>query len=311
MKTFILHDGGLGDALLSLPCLQRLKSASTHVHLAARADVARFLNEAGVIDDASSSGRALFSSLYSTVDDRLRSFLSHYDQAVVFTSGAQTDIAAAIRAVVPFTRAIKTIPPEGSSLHAASFRLSQLDPDARLEKLRPLLAMPQDKKKQAFTMLRDAGRGTGTHLIAVHPGSGGRMKCWPLERYFEVIGRLESIQDAFVIIFTGEAEEDNVRRSVDEFVRKRKTRLHAADLDLMTCASLLSHCRSYVGNDSGFSHLAGLMGCSSVVLFGPTDPAMWKPLGPRVNVISSRAFAPMTEIAAEEVVRSISPASYG
>ena len=41
MKTFIYHDGALGDLLLSLPCLKAMKSGSSRVHLAARSDVAR------------------------------------------------------------------------------------------------------------------------------------------------------------------------------------------------------------------------------------------------------------------------------
>ena len=39
----------------------------------------------------------------------------------------------------------------------------------------------------------------------------------------------------------------------------------------------------FVGNDSGPSHLAGIMGLPTIALFGPTDPAVWKPLGPRVR----------------------------
>jgi ADP-heptose:LPS heptosyltransferase len=46
----------------------------------------------------------------------------------------------------------------------------------------------------------------------------------------------------------------------------------------------LAGCRAYLGNDSGVSHLAGLCGARSVVIFGPTSPTVWRPLGPRVKV---------------------------
>ena len=49
-------------------------------------------------------------------------------------------------------------------------------------------------------------------------------------------------------------------------------------------ASRLAGCRAYVGNDSGVSHLAGLCGARSFVLFGPTSPTVWRPLGARVFV---------------------------
>jgi hypothetical protein len=40
----------------------------------------------------------------------------------------------------------------------------------------------------------------------------------------------------------------------------------------------LAGAAAYVGNDSGPSHLAGALGTAGVVLFGPTDPARWRPL---------------------------------
>ena len=50
-------------------------------------------------------------------------------------------------------------------------------------------------------------------------------------------------------------------------------------------ARLLAGCRAYLGNDSGVSHLAGLVGAPTFALFGPTDPRQWQPLGPRVTVL--------------------------
>ena len=39
-----------------------------------------------------------------------------------------------------------------------------------------------------------------------------------------------------------------------------------------------------LGNDSGPSHLAAAMGLQTLVVYGPTDPALYRPLGPRVKV---------------------------
>ena len=51
---------------------------------------------------------------------------------------------------------------------------------------------------------------------------------------------------------------------------------------------LLSSSSLYIGNDSGVSHIAGLSGTPTIVLFGPTDPNIWKPLGENVSVITSK-----------------------
>ncbi|MBM4300198.1 MAG: glycosyltransferase family 9 protein [Deltaproteobacteria bacterium] len=58
-------------------------------------------------------------------------------------------------------------------------------------------------------------------------------------------------------------------------------------------ARVLSRCRLYIGNDSGLTHLAAAVGRPDVLaLFGPTDPRVWAPLGPRVSIL--RAPGPQT-----------------
>ena len=59
----------------------------------------------------------------------------------------------------------------------------------------------------------------------------------------------------------------------------------ACDLSVASLAALLQRCAAYVGNDSGPSHLAGLLGLPTLAVFGPTDPALWSPVGPRVRVL--------------------------
>jgi ADP-heptose:LPS heptosyltransferase len=51
---------------------------------------------------------------------------------------------------------------------------------------------------------------------------------------------------------------------------------------------------AFVGNDSGPGHLAGVIGVASLLLFGPTDPVVWKPLGPRVTVRRGRPLAALS-----------------
>ena len=49
--------------------------------------------------------------------------------------------------------------------------------------------------------------------------------------------------------------------------------------------AVLARAGLYVGNDSGVSHLAAAWGAPVLALFGPTDPAQWAPVGPRVTVL--------------------------
>jgi heptosyltransferase-3 len=54
--------------------------------------------------------------------------------------------------------------------------------------------------------------------------------------------------------------------------------------------ALIGQARAYVGNDSGISHLAARL-APSLVLFGPSDPVVWGPLGPRVKTVRAPAAA--------------------
>jgi len=59
----------------------------------------------------------------------------------------------------------------------------------------------------------------------------------------------------------------------------------ARRLPLRILAAVLKHCRLFVGNDSGIAHLAAGLGLPCVVLFGPTSPAHWAPIGKRISVL--------------------------
>jgi len=43
----------------------------------------------------------------------------------------------------------------------------------------------------------------------------------------------------------------------------------------------------FVGHDSGISHLAAAAGATCILLFGPTDPAIWAPLNDNAHVIQA------------------------
>jgi heptosyltransferase-3 len=57
------------------------------------------------------------------------------------------------------------------------------------------------------------------------------------------------------------------------------------NLSLPQVAEELRHCRLFIGNDSGITHVAAYWGTPSVALFGATDPGMWGPVGRRVKVL--------------------------
>ena len=122
-----------------------------------------------------------------------------------------------------------------------------------------------------------ASAGIRDEFAAIHPGSGGRAKRWPAERFVELAARLG--RPVVWLLGPAESEEGRLR------AMGRGIGVVAEGLPLPTLAGLLASCQVYVGNDSGVSHLAAAVGAPTVALFGPTDPAVWAPRGPRVEIL--------------------------
>jgi len=288
-KTFIHHDGALGDVLLSLPCIRVIRDNSDFIHMAGPPDVADLLRETGYVDETSPAGKALFASLYSKGMERAAmDFLEQFDHAVVFTRRGDSLLVANVEKVVPRTEIIITIPPEGERSHVAQFRLNQLCFGGKSDDLQSRLTIPslyrEEGKEFIVRSFGIEGRGP---LMAFHPGSGGRRKCWPLENYFKLGERILSSRASRLLFLTGPAEEPDVADEILGFARGHKGVIHVRNEPLIMVAGLLANSDLYLGNDSGITHLAAAANVRVVVLFGPSDPFLWKPLGKGVQVISA------------------------
>jgi ADP-heptose:LPS heptosyltransferase len=139
-------------------------------------------------------------------------------------------------------------------------------------------------------MLRSVNlRGIGTGRshdgdIVVHPGSGSRDKCWPTERFVKVVEKLKRKKKE-VRVLLGEVEHERFTPEQVAALEKAAANPVRRPATYVELFNELRTASLFVGNDSGPSHLAGVMGLPTVAVFGPTDPAVWKPMGPRVRVL--------------------------
>jgi ADP-heptose:LPS heptosyltransferase len=60
-------------------------------------------------------------------------------------------------------------------------------------------------------------------------------------------------------------------------------------------------------NDSGPAHLGAIIGVPTLVLFGPTDPAVWKPLGPNVQVLRHEPLEKLLVSKVVSAMRELTP----
>ncbi|HEX7516534.1 MAG TPA: glycosyltransferase family 9 protein [Chthoniobacterales bacterium] len=118
-------------------------------------------------------------------------------------------------------------------------------------------------------------------VIALHPGSGSETKNWPIEKWKRLGEHLFST-DRTILVVAGEADEERLR--LLETAWKDKPARFAKDLALPHLAALFET-SLFIGHDSGISHIAAAAGARSILLFGPTDPAVWAPANENVTVL--------------------------
>lgn len=127
--------------------------------------------------------------------------------------------------------------------------------------------------------------------ILVHPGSGSRRKCWPAERFASLIERLRTDGRA-VRVVVGEVELETW--SPEELRRVEAAADVARPATYVDLLNEVMSAGAYVGNDSGPSHLAGIVGLPTVALFGASNPLHWRPMGPQVQVVHGDTLRDIT-----------------
>lgn len=122
--------------------------------------------------------------------------------------------------------------------------------------------------------LRAAGLDeTRTPFAVIHPAAAFDTKQWATERFARVAEILASRGLAIVAITA------STEAHVADRLKKQMTAPVVAftDLSLPEVTALLSQARLFVGNDSGIAHMAAAVGVPSVVIFGSSNTAHWRP----------------------------------
>ena len=293
-KVFIHHDGALGDTLLSLPCISLIRESASHIHLAGRGDVTALLKEAGIVDAVSSADSVVYSSLYAdSMDETADKLLAAYDALYLFTVHQDSQISRQMRQISPDVKVISTIPPEDSYEHVAEYRLRQCGYGREELKRDISFRIPEEEMTWAKGFLKDRGNADcGNILIALHPGSGGRKKCWPRKQYEALISLIAVDPRMICMIFSGPAEDDETVALFSQLAKHNRKIIHLHDERLVRVAALLTMSDYYLGNDSGISHLAGVLQCRGMVLFGPTNSRLWRPYGSTMDVLRFESEGP-------------------
>ncbi len=108
------------------------------------------------------------------------------------------------------------------------------------------------------------------HAAAAHPD-----KLYPLESWVEIVKILYH-EHNFLPVFTGAEQDVSLYEKLEALSGVKGINL-AGKLSLRLSMALYSNLDLAICTDSGPAHLAAAAGIPTVALFGPTDPARWRP----------------------------------
>jgi ADP-heptose:LPS heptosyltransferase len=135
--------------------------------------------------------------------------------------------------------------------------------------------------------LNELGLQPGAPLVAIHPSATKDYKKWPETAFIELCNILIKKGFSPVLIGAGHDEWQRCDR-IQHFVASAtlaKPHNLCDQLSLAELAGFFRLCKGMAGNDSGPSHLASAQALPGVVVFGPSEPSIWGPLGPRSEVV--------------------------
>ena len=295
------HSGALGDFLLALPFLKAIRTAHTSWTLATREEHAALVSRLFPHERRLSCESRLLSPLSAVEPDRgaLAALLERYGGLFGFVREARAleDLSRQLRPRLPVALAepFAYATAHGQSIeqvledvisrarNEAGASLSSEDFAFPLEELPPL-----DPGSDPLGFLGGASR---ERVALIHIGASGPSKVAPTSLFREVARRLSEL-----------------RRTVGwiagpvEVARGREP--PPGPCLLSPSLPLLAHAAAaadlYIGCDTGPTHLASMLGVSTVALHGVENPA-WRPRGRKARVVGGAGGFP----AADEVLRAV------
>jgi heptosyltransferase-3 len=284
-RILVIRGGALGDFILTLPAIRLLRENFPdctldilgYPHIAILAEGRYYADSTRSIDYGPLAG---FFHPRAALDHALCEYFAAFQQVISYIYDPDGLFQGGLRRA-GIKNLISASPKIGEGDHAArqlARPLEQLalwleDPAARIFPSTSDLA-------EAKALLANLPRP----YVAIHPGSGGERKNWPLDRWLEVQRRLlDNTGAGHLLIIGGESDSRQLCSMKQAKTAERQTILESLPLPVL--GAILSQCALFIGHDSGISHLAAAAGVPCLLLFGPTDPKVWAPANDAVVVL--------------------------
>lgn len=259
----IIREGSLGDTILTLPVFQTLRKNGFKIEFLGRREFLGLLLKLSCIDGGIPSDSYLLSPIFSKnfdIPQKIIDYFKKFDLIISYTHPSEIlteniKKIASCKLIVhpPFYKNLK--------IHISDYLLSPFE-----NLFSNIERTPQVKiRKQK-----------GKYLV-IHPGSGSKIKNWPVENFLSVYEYFQ--KNAFILLGPAESEQ------VPFWESKAGKEKLIINPEWDKLIEIMENTDIYIGNDSGITHLFASAGIKTVAIYGPTDPKIWGPRGENVKIL--------------------------
>lgn len=278
MKILAVQWADIGDLILTTPALSALREAhpTAHIALLTSPHAAPIVHNTPLVDTVYTLPR------YAPAAEMLRLFwrlrAEKFD-VVIFFHHLSTRAGAWKYAALAYLSGAKRrigldngrgnflterVPDAGFERHHAEYWLSLVALLGADSTPRPCLV-----SREIFPL------PIKQPYIVVHPGSGGHSiaRRWDVEKLAAAADRIAARLSAQIVVVGGAGDDG---AALLPHLKTPALNL-TGQTSLPQLADVLAGAAHYLGSDSGVSHLAAAVSTPSSVVFGPTNPAAWRP----------------------------------
>jgi heptosyltransferase-3 len=289
MNILFIRGGALGDFIVTLPTLRLLRQRwpDAHIEIPHLTEIALKRYYVDAVRSVNHGPLSAFFMPRAVLDPSWMEYIGDFDLVLSYFYDPDELFLVNLQRCKPgeiLTHSPRV--PEGFGRPAARHFAGIVEPLG--------LALADDAASDLFPSPQDmagahaflSGLKPGTRLVAIHPGSGGEAKNWPMEWWAELGRRLTTEKpDVSLLLVEGEADSEAAQFILGAW--KAVPHLRARWLPLPILTVLLREAALFLGHDSGITHLAAASSrdLPIVALFGPTDPTVWAPPRKGVHVL--------------------------
>ena len=286
LNTLVVHPGALGDVLQAVPALRALTALGHRLTFAGQPRIGELLEGLGVVRARTSFDTFGLEALFveGPPPVSLRSRLGQFPRAVSWFGARDPCYRRQLAALIPASIVAAPVPKAGALRTVWEYLVDTLAPwcppgtiDASS------LLVPEGWRAAARAALTAAGADLARPFLLAHPGAGSPWKESPASRFARVLERLASGGNLAVILHEGPADH-TAAETLASALGEPTIRL--VEPSLPELAGALSLAASYLGSDSGVSHLAASVGTPSVILYPPQTVGQWAPWSPTARPMS-------------------------